>query len=121
VAVGEPAAGSPPKKSAFACLIGGARRTLEQVPKYTSKPNNISNIAQYNGFQTTSFLFLIIHSICWLIFYSSNNCFLISVDVLRLIWSIEGITAMALIMPKAKYVFFRLLKKSAVSVADRLV
>jgi hypothetical protein len=26
-------------------LIGGARRTLEQVPNDTSKPNNISNIA----------------------------------------------------------------------------
>jgi hypothetical protein len=26
-------------------LIGGARRTLEQATKVTSKPNNISNIA----------------------------------------------------------------------------
>jgi hypothetical protein len=44
VAVGEPAAGSPPKKKAFECLIGGARRTLRTY-RIRQSPINISNIA----------------------------------------------------------------------------
>jgi hypothetical protein len=38
-------------------LIGGARRTLEQATKVTSKPNNISNIAPNQPGCKQQFLF----------------------------------------------------------------
>jgi hypothetical protein len=42
-------------------LIGGARRTLEQAMKVTSKPNNISNIAPNQSGCKQQYFFLLFY------------------------------------------------------------